>query len=348
MQNLKIGQRDVGAKFKPYVIAEIAQAHDGSLGYAHSFIDLAKECGADAVKFQTHIAHEETTWDEEFRVNIFPQDKTRYEYWKRMQFTAEEWLGLFNHAENVGIEMLSSAFSTAAINLLDKLGMKVWKVASGEITNIPLLHEMAKTGKPILLSSGMGSYDEVQKAVDVIRGYKIDYGIFQCTSKYPTPVEETGLNIIKDFSERYSCPVGLSDHSATPYVPIIAMAQGASMIEAHLCFHPLQFGPDTNSSLTPEEFRMVCEARDVLSVLNNSAVNKDKVSEDLERTRSLFNKSIALRQNQPSGTILTKEMLTLKKPGSGIPYEKESEIIGRRLITSKSSDTLLKIEDLEA
>lgn len=347
MTEFKIGNRAIGKTYKPYVIAEIAQAHDGSLGYAYSFVELAKEIGADAIKFQTHIARAETTWDEEFRVKIFPQDKTRYEYWQRMEFTPDEWEGLFDHAKKVGIEILSSAFSMEAIELLGRLGMNAWKVASGEINNLPFLEAMAKTGKPVLLSSGMSTYAEIDRALDVVKTQGANYGLFQCTSKYPTPIEETGLNILHDFIDRYGCPVGLSDHSANPYVPITAMAQGASMIEAHLCLHPQQFGPDTGSSLTPEQFKMVCDARDVVHTLNSSAVHKDEVSNDLERTRSLFNRSLALKENQSAGAIITEEMLTLKKPGIGISLEQQGEIVGRILKADKSCEKLLKFEDFE-
>jgi len=347
MREFKIGNKAVGEKNKPYVIAEIAQAHDGSLGYAHSFISLAKNSGADAVKFQTHFAREETTKDEGFRIDIFPQDKTRYEYWKRMEFTAEEWAGLFVHAKKTGIEILSSAFSVHAVDLLDRLGMKAWKVASGEITNGPLLEAMCKTGKPVLLSSGMATSIEVDAAVQTLRMQKAEFGIFQCTSKYPTPIEEIGLNILHDFIEQYDCPVGLSDHSGNPYVPIIAMARGASLIEAHLCLHPLQFGPDTTSSLTPDQFNMVCNARDVLQTLNSFSVQKDEISKSLTSTRSLFSKSLALVDSQKAGTMITNEMLTLKKPGNGIKLEQKGEVIGCILRNDKSSEQLLKFEDFE-
>lgn len=347
MVDFKIGSKLIGSQHRPYIIAEIAQAHDGSLGYAHAFIDLAKEIGVDAIKFQTHFAQEETTWQEEFRINIFPQDKTRYEYWKRMEFTEAQWHGLFDHAKEQNIDILSSAFSMRAVDLLSKLGMKAWKIASGEVTNLPLLEAMAKTGKPILLSSGMSSYEELDNAIAIIKKHNAPFGLFQCTSKYPTPLEETGLNIVQDFIKRYNCPVGLSDHSANPYVPIAAMAQGASMFEAHLCLHPHQFGPDTSSSLTPDQFKMVCEARDTVHTLNTHQVHKDEVSNDLERTRSLFNKSLALKENQPQGTVIKAEMLTLKKPGTGIPLKEQDNIIGLKLAQDKSCEHLLSMEDFE-
>ena len=342
-----IGGALIGKPHKPYIIAEIAQAHDGSLGYAYSFVDLAKEIGADAIKFQTHISKAESTWDEEFRVNIFPQDKTRYEYWQRMEFTPDQWARLFEHAKNVGIEPLSSAFSIKAVQMLDELGINAWKVASGEISNLPLLEAMCETKKPVLLSSGLSSYEEINRALDVLEKQKVQYALFQCTSKYPTPIEEVGINILSDFMDRYGCPIGLSDHSANPYVPITAMAKGASMIEAHLCLHPHQFGPDTGSSLTPEQFKMVCEARDVIYTLNSNFTSKNEAGESLKHTKALFNKSLSLKEDQKAGTLITEDMLTLKKPGTGIPLEQQKKVIGRTLKSDKSCERLLHFDDFK-
>lgn len=341
-----IGDHKIGAGQKPFLIAEIAQAHDGSLGYAHAFIDLAKECGADAVKFQTHIAREETTREEDFRVRIFPQDKTRYEYWQRMEFTADQWVGLANHAREAGIMFLSSAFSFKAIELLERIGMPAWKVASGEVLNFPLLEAMSKTGKPILLSSGMSAFEETDKAVEFVRSLGNPVGIFQCTTKYPTPLEETGLNVMEEFSKRYNIPVGLSDHSANPYVPIIAMAREASMIEVHLCLHSRQFGPDTSSSLTPEAFKMLSAARDVAYTIMNARVEKDKMSNDLETVRGLFQRSLALKEDQPAGTVLNADMITLKKPGTGLPAARLQDLVGKTLFCDVPHDRLLRDEDL--
>lgn len=345
-KELKIGDFDIGAGKPAFLIAEVAQAHDGSLGAAHAFIDLAKECGADAVKFQTHIAREETTREEDFRVRIFPQDKTRYEYWQRMEFTEEQWAGLADHAKKAGIIFLSSAFSFKAIDLLNKLGMPAWKVASGEVLNFPLLEAMCKTGKPVLLSSGMSAYHETDKAVEFVQKQGNDVGIFQCTTKYPTPLEETGLNVMQEFSRRYEIPVGLSDHSANPYVPMVAMANGASMIEVHLCLHPKQFGPDTSSSLTPEGFKMLREARDVTHTVLNARVEKDEMCAGLSVVRGLFQRSLALKEDQTAGTVLTADMLTLKKPGTGLPAERLESLIGRKLAQGVPHDRLLRDEDL--
>lgn len=343
---IEIEGHKIGPGEKPYLIAEVAQAHDGSLGYAHAFIDLAKECGADAVKFQTHIAREETTREEDFRVRIFPQDKTRYEYWQRMEFEPEHWEGLAKHAKEIGITFLSSAFSYKAIELLERLGMPAWKVASGEVLNFPLLEAMCDTDKPILLSSGMSAMAETDKAVEFVKKQGNALGLFQCTTKYPTPLEEIGLNVMKNFAARYHIPVGLSDHSANPYVPIIAMSNGAHMIETHLCLHPRQFGPDTSSSLTPEDFKMLSKARDVAYAVLNSSVEKDTMSKNLSTVRGLFQKSLALKEDQQAGTVLSADMITLKKPGHGISPDCLDDVIGKTLANDVPHDRLLREDDM--
>src|SRR5215467_15257875 len=147
------------------IVAEVAQAHDGSLGTAHAFIDACARAGADAIKFQTHIASAESTPGEPWRVKFSRQDASRYDYWKRMEFTAEQWRGLAEHANERGLIFLSSAFSFAAVELLERLGMSAWKVGAGEVTNLPLLERMARTGKPVLLSSGMSTWAELDAAV---------------------------------------------------------------------------------------------------------------------------------------------------------------------------------------
>ncbi|RZL16570.1 MAG: N-acetylneuraminate synthase, partial [Pedobacter sp.] len=148
-----------------FIIAEIAQAHDGSLGIAHSYIDALADAGVDAVKFQTHIAEAESSIFEPFRVKFSYEDDTRFDYWKRMEFTEQQWAGLKEHCEARGVEFMSSPFSGAAVELLNRLGVKRFKVGSGEVNNLLLLHQIAQTGKEIILSSGMSNFSELDKTI---------------------------------------------------------------------------------------------------------------------------------------------------------------------------------------
>ena len=190
MKNIFIGDREVGKRQSCFLIAEIGQAHEGSLGIAHSYIDAVAESGVDAIKFQTHISEAESTLQDQFRINFSYEDANRFDYWKRMEFTEKQWIGIKEHCDNVGIIFLSSAFSVEAVELLDRIGIPAWKVGSGEISNPFMLDAMLKTSKPILLSSGMSSWKEIDKSVKVLSEKKAEFALFQCTSKYATSLKE--------------------------------------------------------------------------------------------------------------------------------------------------------------
>src|SRR5688572_8301641 len=167
------------------IVAEVAQTHDGSLGTALAYIDAAASAGADAIKFQTHIAAAESTPAEPWRVRFSLQDETRYDYWRRMEFTEAQWRCLARRAAEKNIAFLSSAFSIEAVDLLARIGVPAWKVGAGEITNLPLLRRMAATGKPMILSSGMSTWEEMDAAVEVVRASGNSLCVLQCTSEYP-------------------------------------------------------------------------------------------------------------------------------------------------------------------
>ena len=182
---------------RPLVIAEIALSHDGSLGMAHAFLDAAAEAGADAVKFQTHIATAESTFDEPFRIAFSRQDSKRYDYWRRTAFTAEQWQELASHAKARAVTFLSSPFSVEAVHLLAALGVTLWKVPSGELRSRDLLEAILATKGHILVSSGMSSWQEIDDTVALLRSHGADFTLMQCTSRYPTPLNEVGLNVIE-------------------------------------------------------------------------------------------------------------------------------------------------------
>lgn len=342
-----IADKKIGGKAPCFLIAEIAQAHDGSLGFAHSFIDAAADAGADAIKFQTHIAQAESTKGEKFRINFSYEDPTRYDYWKRMEFTPDQWAGLFQHAADRELIFLSSAFSSEAVDLLAALAVPAWKVGSGETNNPELLGRMLATGKPILLSTGMSRWEEITEMVQTIQRQGNPLAIFQCTSKYPNPLTDVGLNVLDELQNRYCVPVGLSDHSASIFPSLAAMAKNASLIEVHLTFHRAMFGPDVPVSLTFEEFQCLVEGRDAFHVMQQNPVEKDEMATELSQMRALFNKSVALKENQPQGTVLTSEMLTVKKPGTGIPAKEKVLCIGKVLKHNVSADSLLTWNDLQ-
>lgn len=341
-----LGQRPVGPGQRCLLIAEVGQAHDGNINAAHAYIDAVATTGVDAVKFQTHIASEESTPAEPWRVRFSHQDATRYDYWHRMEFPASAWQELAAHAQETQLLFLSSAFSEAAVDLLDDL-VPAWKVASGEIGNLPLLRRMAETGKPVMLSSGLSPWSEIDTAVETVRKLDAPVIMFQATTSYPCPPEKLGLNVLEEFRRRYQCPVGLSDHSATVHAAIAATALGADLIEVHVALSPYSFGPDTSSSLVPGKLtELAAGVRFVESALANP-IDKDAAAASMGDLRRMFGRSVVARRSMPAGTVLTVGDLALKKPGTGIPAALVDAVAGRVLRTSVNVDDLICEEDLD-
>jgi len=336
-----LGKSKVGAGCPTYIIAEIGQSHEGSLGNAMSYINLAKECGANAVKFQTHFANEESTKHDQFRVNIFPQDNSRYDYWKRVEFSENEWSLLNNHANDLGIDFISTPFSIKAFNLLNSLKIPFWKIGSGEINNQPLMEAILNSNRPIIASTGMSNWLEIDSLVKQLNSCNSEFAILQCTSSYPTPPELVGLNVIGEIKEKYNCITGLSDHSGKIYPSIAAISYGASILEVHLTFSKKAFGPDISSSLDPDEFQMVVEARDYIYQMNSNPVDKDKSSESLEATKKLFSRSLVLNRDVKKGEILTRDDIAFKKPGGGKTFDEIENFINQPAKRDYSKDDLL-------
>jgi len=340
--------KDIGfTDNKCYIIAEIAQAHDGSLGLAHAYIDAVADAGVDAVKFQTHIAKAESTLDEPWRVKFSSQDKSRYDYWKRMEFSIEQWLELANHSRSRGLDFLSSPFSVEAAIILEKIGVKQWKIGSGEIYNPILLEYLLETQLPVLFSSGMSSISDLDNVINQAIKKSIPFGIFQCSSSYPTPPELWGLEVLSSFRERYNCPVGLSDHSGDIYAGLAAAALGADFIEVHVTFDKHMFGPDVSSSVTVSELKQLVKGSHSIRLALNNKDDKDALVSSTSSLKKTFGRSLALVSKLPSGTKISTKDLTLKKPGSGIPYNDIDQVIGRYLKVDKDGSRLLTWDDLK-
>ena len=329
------------------VIAEVAQAHDGSLGMAHAFIDAVADAGADAIKFQTHIAAAESTPGEPWRIKFSPQDDTRYAYWQRMEFTEDQWHGLKKHADERGLRFLSSPFSVEAVALLSRVGVAAWKVASGEVSNVPMFERMEDTGLPMLLSTGMSPLDEIDAAVERIRKAGLPLAVLQCTSMYPTPPEKIGINLIPFLRQRYGCGVGLSDHSGVIYPGLAAATLGIDVLEVHVTFSREMFGPDVPASVTTAELRQLVDGIRFIETMRAHPVDKDAMAQDLSPMRKLFTKSVVARLDLPAGTVLQEAHVAVKKPGTGIPASRLHEVIGRRLNESVRAETLLRFDQLE-
>jgi len=329
-----------------YIIAEVGQAHDGSLGIAHSFIDAVSETGVDAIKFQTHIAEAESSAAEPFRVPFSYEDKTRYDYWKRMEFSIEQWHGLKEHAEERGLEFISSPFSMAAVSLLERLKVNKYKIGSGEALNLLMLRKIAETKKHILLSSGLSTYDDLSATLDFLMPYGNPVTLFQCTSKYPTTAQDIGLNVVPELRRRFGLPVGFSDHSGEIYAPLAAVALGAEMVEVHVTFDKRMFGPDSRASLSIDQLSLLVKGIRYTNEAILNPVDKNDGS-NLSAMRTIFFKSLAAARPLKAGDILTFEDMESKKPANqGIPAHLFETYIGRRLVRDIQKFEFLQEGDL--
>jgi N-acetylneuraminate synthase len=329
-----------------FIIAEIAQAHDGSIELAHSYIDALAKTGVDAVKFQVHIAEAESSIHEQFRVKMAAQDKTRFDYWKRLEFTLQQWKELKKHCDKAGVEFLASPFSNAAVDLLEEVGVKRYKIGSGEVNNFLLLEKIACTGKPVILSSGMSSSEELDKTVEFLKLKKINFSILQCTTAYPTQPENYGLNVIRELKERYGVSIGYSDHSSKIETCIAAAALGAEILEFHAVFSRNSLGPDASSSLEMEEITQLVKAVRNIEIALQHPVDKSDNSKFTE-LKNIFEKSLGVNKALKAGHVLMFEDLEAKKPkGFGMEASRFEEVIGRKLNRDLKQWEFLKEESI--
>lgn len=329
-----------------FIIAEVGQAHDGSLGILHSYIDALAETGVDAVKFQTHIAEAESSIYEPFRTKFSYVDKTRYDYWERMEFTLNQWKEIKHHCDEVGIEFMSSPFSNKAVDLLEEVGVKRYKVGSGEINNFLLLEKIALTKKPIIISSGMSSIEEITEAINFLKPFGNDLSLLQCTTSYPTKPGQWGLDIIAQLKEKFLIPIGFSDHSGLVHSSIAAVAMGAKIIEFHIVFHKKIFGPDSKASLNFNQTNQLVEAVRDLEVEFSKEHTKN-IDDNLKNLKSMFEKSLSINRNLKKGHIITFDDLEAKKPkGYGINANEFKNVIGKKINADMNKWSFLNWDNL--
>lgn len=325
-----------------FIIAEIGNSHEGSVGLAKCFIQEAAKCGVDAVKFQTHLFDCESLPDAPNPPYF--KDESRRDYFERTGFSLREWKLLKEFAEkHMRVEFLSSPFSIEAVDLLERVGVRTYKIASGEVNNLPLLIRIARTGKKVLLSSGMSSWDELDESVSTLKdnGCK-ELILLQCTSEYPCPSEHAGLNILKDMQDRYHIPVGFSDHTLGIAISIAAVCSGASVIEKHFTLSKSMYGPDARFSVVPEEMKALVEnIRSVEKALGNK-IDKDANVATLTRMKTIFEKSIVTACDISADTILEEKHLAYKKPGDGVPARMFREILGIKIMNDIPANTKLE------
>ena len=329
-----------------FIIAEIAQAHNGSFSKALEYIEALAHTGIDAIKFQTHIAAAESSVHEPFRIKFSDQDASRFDYWKRMEFSKSQWQEIKQKCDTIGVEFMSSPFSNAAVDLLEDIGLQRYKIGSGEVTNFLLLEKIAKTGKPVILSSGMSSLEELDQAVTFLTSKDVPFSILQCTTSYPTTPEGYGLNVIQELKQRYKVPVGFSDHSADIGTCIAATALGAEILEFHAVFDRTDFGPDATSSVEIREIPQLVQSVRKVALSLKHPIDKSDNSQYAELKR-IFEKSLAVNKDLKAGHVITFDDLEAKKPkGYGVDAAQFEDIIGKTLIKALRQWDFLTQDDI--
>ena len=347
--NIKIEKKIIGDNYKPFIIAEIGQGHNGKIKKAFKYIDILSKTGVDAVKFQTHIADEESTLDEPFRKNSNYnfKHKNRYDYWRSVEFNIDEWFKIKKYAEKKKLIFLTSVFSIKAIHMMQKIGAKALKIGSGEFNSLDLINEVVKLKIPILLSTGMSTFTEIDKLNKLLKIKKASYAFFQCTSSYPVKLATVGINVINEFKKRYNCPIGLSDHSGTIYPSVFGLSLNTNLLEVHVKMDKNEKGPDASSSVDIQDLKKICNINDAIYLMKKNPVDKYKISKDIRKMKVIFGKSISLRKDIKKGEFITKENILMKKPAIGLSYDDINKIVGKTAVKFISSKRILKKNDIK-
>ncbi len=327
------------------IIAEIGSVHDGSFGNALRLIEAAAASGAHVVKFQTHVAEAETLIDAP--APAYFKAEPRLAYFKRTSFSVEQWKSLAAKSKECGVLFLSSPFALEAVDILEEVNVSAYKIPSGEITNLPLLRKVAQTNKPVLLSSGMSTWKELELAVNEFRGNK-SICVMQCTSAYPCPPDKVGLNNLAEIARRFpGVTVGYSDHTLGTAAGIAAATLGATVIEKHFTFSKMMYGSDAKHSMEPSQFKDFCESVTEAWIMRSSPTDKDQLTQnEMGDMKNTFQKSIVLSLPLNEGHILTEKDLAFKKPGDGISSALWLEVVGRKLKRSIAADKKITWDDL--
>jgi len=340
MTTVSIGTRSFGPEERVFIIAEAGINHDGDIGRAHELVAAAADAGADAIKFQTHLAEAEMLNVSDTAVYL---NESLFALIKRLELTYEQHVALREHAARRGLIFLSTPFSREAVDLLERVGVPAYKIGSGELTNLPLLEHVARCKRPILVSTGMSDYDEVAATVRFLRSRQAEFALFQCTTQYPAPPEMMHLGVIRRYTEAFGVPVGLSDHSEGNYMSFAAVALGARMLERHFTISRSWPGPDQQASLEPAELADLVRG---VRRIERGLDDLKEASPPERELQQLFRESVVALRPVPAGEVLTREAVWVKRPGSGIPASRMEEVIGRRIKRPLAAGQILRWEDL--
>lgn len=326
------------------IIAEAGVNHNGSLELAKKMAYIAKECGADIVKFQTakldSLVSKHAKMAEYQKENI-GNEMSQKDMLSRLLLTYEEFIELENYCKSIGINFLSTPFDIDSIYFLKDL-QKLWKIPSGEITNYPYLLEIAKTGYPVIISTGMSEMKEIHEAIKVLRSEgTTDITILHCTTEYPTPLSEVNLNVMDTLKKEFGYKIGYSDHTNGIEISLAAVAMGASVIEKHFTLNKNMEGPDHKASLEPNELKLLIDGIRKIELAKGSKEKKPTESE--LKNRAVARKSIVASMNIKCGEVFTVNNITTKRPGNGISPMKWNDILGLKAKRDFEEDELIEI-----
>lgn len=328
---------------KTFIIAEAGVNHNGSIELAKKLIDAAVDAGVDAVKFQTFKSEKLVSRNAEkaeYQKKSTSEEESQFDMLKKLELDVESHNVLMNYCKNKGIMFLSTAFDLESIDLLNELGLEIFKIPSGEITNYPYLKKIGKLKKKVILSTGMSNMQEVKEAVNVLKnnGTK-DIIILHCNTEYPTPMECVNLRAMNTIKDELNVEVGYSDHTLGIEVPIAAVAMGAKVIEKHFTLDKNMEGPDHKASLEPQELKeMVLRIRNIEKALGNG---KKEPSKSEFKNLEVARKSIVADRKIKKGEIFTEDNITCKRPGNGISPMKWEEVIGKIAVKDFDEDEMI-------
>ena len=327
------------------IIAEAGVNHNGRLDLALKMVDEAKRAGADIVKFQTAIPERVISRyadKAEYQKETTGNEESQLEMCRRIHLKLSDYDIIKEYCEEVGIEFLSTPFDLESIDYLEKLGMKLWKIPSGEITNLPYLIKIAKTGKPVIMSTGMAELKEVEEAVNVLKeGGAGEITLLHCTTEYPAPFDSVNLKAMNTLRKKLGTKVGYSDHTTGIEVVVAAVSLGATVIEKHFTLNRNLEGPDHKASLEPEELEvMVNKIRIIEKALGDGI---KRAAEAEKKNIAIARKSIVAAKDIKKGEILSEDNITTKRPGNGISPMKWFEVLGTEAIRDFGEDELIEV-----
>ena len=347
MKNIKIS-KNIFNKENPLIIAEIGQAHEGSEGLAHSMIDALCEKECEAIKFQIHIADAESSFEDEFRINFSYEDKSRYHYWKRIEFTELQWSRIICHCKQKNIIVGASVFSIEALEIAIKNKVDFIKIGSGDIVFDDLVDSVSNLDLPVIISSGLANWNELSDISSKFSKHKKKelFSILHCTTEYPTDPEKIGFNNVNQIEEKLDVLSGLSDHSGNNLTAFYALARGCPILEVHFNFDRKMFGPDSTSSLSINEIGEVIRAKNYFKKLNIKT-DKNIIGESLSSTKTKFSRSIGIRRNIKKGELIKEEDIIFRKPGGFLSKNDLKFVIGMRAKNDLNALNIIKWDDIE-